>query len=255
MRLCCNKGTHASYRVLLILYLLCTPPGHADEQVIQVACENWPGYCSQEGGVYLDILNAIYAPQGFTLSVSLLPFKRALYQLEHASIDLIPGIYKTPERQKTFIYPRFRLSNSIAVDAYLAGRSQWNTPRRYARVRGYHYGVVQGELIEVEKNQHALHLLHIGRADYFSTDLLELAITLKDMGIPFTDYAYIITSREGLYVAFSNTQRGKQLSMIYDEGIHTLYQSGYLQEMLGAQVRTLFDERTRGEYVRFPEFE
>jgi polar amino acid transport system substrate-binding protein len=251
----CSTAAHSFYRLVLILSLLSPARGHADEQTLQVACDNWPGSCTQTGGVYIDVLKAIYEPHGFTLSVTIAPFKRALYQLEHRQTDLIPGVYQTPERAKIFIYPDYRLSNTIVVEAYLKGRTLWNNPLRYARIRGYEYGDLQGELINVLKNQQAIHLLQAGRADYFSTDLMEMALTLKDMGIPFTDFAYTIRSREGLYVAFSNTPRGKALATIYDQEVRKLYQSGQLQKMLGAPINAIFDERTINEYVHFPEFE
>lgn len=52
-------------RLLLswVLLLLCWP-GRADP--LNVYCDDWPGFCQRDGrGIYLDIVRAIYQPNGY----------------------------------------------------------------------------------------------------------------------------------------------------------------------------------------------
>ena len=46
---------------------------------LYVYCDDWPGFCQPDGrGVYLDIVRAIYQPNGYQVMPRIVPYKRAL---------------------------------------------------------------------------------------------------------------------------------------------------------------------------------
>ena len=80
-------------RLFLFCCLLLIGPVRAD--TLHVYCDDWPGFCQKDGeGVYLDIVRAIYEPEGYVVRPHLVPYKRALAVVSQKAGDMAMGVYR-----------------------------------------------------------------------------------------------------------------------------------------------------------------
>lgn len=111
-------------RLLLswVLLLLCWP-GRADP--LNVYCDDWPGFCQRDGrGIYLDIVRAIYQPNGYEVIPRIVPYKRALAVIAQQGGDMAMGVYR--DEVSGVLQPRYPASaDDLTVLMLKKWQPQW----------------------------------------------------------------------------------------------------------------------------------
>lgn len=114
-------------------------------------------------GIYVDVARIAAARAGIELEFEVVPFRRALYMLEHGDADLMLGPNRTDERQKYMYYfgaalpeePKIIYTGVLDADVKkiedLAGRS-------IGILRGANYGRHVGDISDVRKVEAADYL-------------------------------------------------------------------------------------------------
>ncbi len=215
----------------------------ADEKIdqISIVSESWDKYSNLDGsGLFLDISRAIFEPQGISLEIEYIPYKRALHRLKVQTADAMYGTYSAEKEGKDYlITPRSPIDIEQTVAIYKATDSlNWHGVAtmenlRLAWVRGYDYHenlpIEIKNFTEVTNSEQGLDMLKVGRFDFFLDHAGELYDTIKRIGFKTSDYQSNIVLEENVYMAFANNHKGKKLSEIYDKEFERLKKSGELK--------------------------
>ncbi|MEZ6930756.1 hypothetical protein [Aeromonas sp. S16(2024)] len=216
-------------RPLLLCCLLLVLSVRAD--TIHVYCDDWPGFCHRDGkGVYLDIVRAIYEPQGHVIQPHLVPYKRALAVVSQKGGDMAMGVYRGEVKgAHQPDYPDSADYVSVVMqDRWL---QHWNGEHSLKEqevlwLRGWAFDKfipVTMRWYEIDSHEMALQLLLKGRYRYYLTDG---ALYPKD-GLP-PELAQVFLRWIPTYPIFADTEKGRQLHGLWDPGMRTLIREGTL---------------------------
>ena len=117
-------------RLVLALWLLVVLPAAAD-CVMMVRMDEDPPYLrvlpdGRAGGVNADVVREALKRIGCRADFRALPFSRSLKELEEGTLDIVPDLFRTPEREAYTRYSRTanRVPNRLFVRA--ADRARWS---------------------------------------------------------------------------------------------------------------------------------
>ncbi len=90
----------------------------ANDNLIQLvaAADPWPPYIDEthpSGGVSIEVADAAFRTQGYTVRNEVMPWARALEEVKHARVDLILDAWWSQERSELFIYSRPYMNGPI----------------------------------------------------------------------------------------------------------------------------------------------
>lgn len=218
--------------LLLLCCLLLAGPLRAN--LIHVYCDDWPGFCQADGhGVYLDIVRAIYEPQGYAIHPHLVPYKRALAVVAQQGGDMamggyqgeVPGVHQ-PDYPDSADYVSVVMQNRWLP--HWAGEHSLKE-QDVLWLRGWafdKYIPVPMRWYEIDSHEMALQLLVKGRYRYYLTDG---ALHSKDSLPP--ELAQVFLRWIPTYPIFADTQQGRHLQKLWDPGMITLLRRGTLAEI------------------------
>ncbi len=231
----------AGLSLIALLCLWTNPQASSNPASIHIATESWDLYSNTDGtGLFLDITRAIYEPRGIRIEVDFVPYKRALRLLEQQKADAMYGTYSTEKEGKPFLYtPRMPIDKERTVAIFDQARiGSWSgqaslNNAQLAWVRGYDYHenleVKIDEFAEVVDSEQGLNMLQAGRFDYFLDQSGALQDTISRINFDTGGYRIETVIEENVYMAFANTDKGRQLAEIYDAGLAQLIESGELR--------------------------
>ncbi|WED22563.1 transporter substrate-binding domain-containing protein [Vibrio sp. JC009] len=120
--------------IIFVTVCLCAPLIHAKEKTdfTFAAIENFEpySYLDEQGnpaGIYIDIMDLLFADSGFTYTANIMPFGRAIKFAMSHKVDGIIGIYDTPDRRKQFYYVDSVPLTKFQVTLFARQDSQINT--------------------------------------------------------------------------------------------------------------------------------
>lgn len=121
-----------------------TSPPNMPEQLVVVG-NHAPPYRifldSSSSGLYVDTAKVLAKRLGVSLRFEAVPFKRALFMMEHGQADMMLGPNRTPEREQYMLY----LDASLPAEAkalYVLPQSP--RIRQYEDLKGLHVAVISG---------------------------------------------------------------------------------------------------------------
>ncbi|MCG8619862.1 MAG: transporter substrate-binding domain-containing protein [Desulfobacterales bacterium] len=132
---------------LLSLVLITAVPCHADGKVITAASDPWPPFVDPtqpKEGLSMEIIRAAYATQGYTVTLTYVPWARAEDGVKRGTYDILPPTWKTKERTTYFMYSVPYAVNQLkfimlADDAFEYNGLNSLKGKRVGTVRGYGY--------------------------------------------------------------------------------------------------------------------
>ncbi len=237
------KSRLAGISLVALLCLWTNPQANPDPASISIATESWDLYTNTDGtGLFLDITRAIYQPRGIQVEIEFVPYKRALHLLENRKADAMYGTYSTEKEGKPYLYtPRMPIDKERTVAIFSGARNgSWSGQAslknaQLAWVRGYDYHenleVTVDDFFEVVDSEQGLNMLQAGRFDYFLDHSGALQDTISRVGFDTSAYRIETVIEENVYMAFANTDKGRQLADIYDSGLAQLRESGELRKI------------------------
>ncbi len=206
------------------------------------ATDLWDGYVNNDGtGLLLELFQQLYQPEGYSVSIKVLPWLRIIQGLESGKIDSIIGTYSMKHMrgklQLNFegITPHYPIATSHLIALCNKGinfiqntNSHYPIPNgRYAWIRGYFYD----QLFDIPKQQtvnnteQGVKMVQAKRLDCFIDGDDYISLIANKVNLNVNDYKKKPYAKRNLYPAFVNNKRGVKLASIFDEGMKDAIQN------------------------------
>ena len=251
---------NALSRLLTLTILLTANPLLADKRQVNMVSDPWPPFIEGElgdfarGGIAFTIHQEIFSRiDGVDISVHLIPWKRALREVEQGAYDGIPILLKTPEREAYLKYsdPFLVGRNLVWSVADAQGRVfQWESiddlrGKRIGIVPDYSYGeqfdklFAQGELtpIHAPAVNNLFLMLAKGRID--------LALASESVGYLYAENIEDVvilpaeqpTDADIYHIGISRKSWAVELLPQINRIIYELQAEGYIDQLLRGNER------------------
>ena len=222
----------------LLLFLL---PATASAQTFVLATSDYPPFCSESGGLAMDIIDAALDAVGAKAKYEFLPWKRCEICLEAGECDgTFPYSY-TPERAKKFFFSE-PIFNSDAVFFMLKSKMPRWDYNGIDSLKGYKIACVHGYFYEEQFIKNGLDCHIVPTAKNAFAMLLEgrvdLVIDTKIIGLTLIDS---INKHGRKLIKMSKTpirsgvsyvmmkigvDRGKKLESLFNKGLNLIKENG-----------------------------
>jgi polar amino acid transport system substrate-binding protein len=189
-------------------------------------------------GYYWDLLRSVYEAEGIKLEHSSASFARCLRRVENKEVDAAVAVFKSPERTKKFIYPKFRLNFSSYGLIYLKGTSFngfENVKSKIGIIRGYDFSAWLPSNLYLHKLKNtgqAMKMLELKRLEYHADDIQDVLLTIKKMGGRSEQFIYKKFNTKNLYIIFTKDPRGQNLADKFDTGLRIVFDNGILEKLI-----------------------
>lgn len=211
-------------------------------KTIRIATPAWEKQTNEDGtGLFFDIIRRIYEPEGIKMAFEIVPWKRAenMVALNHADAMLCVAEQNIGD-QLSSRYPIY--ADSVVAIFKKEKAAKWNGQKSLEKMkaiwlRGYdmHKNPGMGELKlnfdEIDSHDQAWKMLKNNRAEVYIETLVDVWEPAKRNGIDMNNYQAETLWTENYYVAFSKSDKSKELIEIYDKKIPEMLQSGELKKL------------------------
>ncbi len=191
-----------AYKAFLLLIVLALPlPAHSEQSLSFVTVENFAPYAwLQDGnptGIDVEIIDDLSQRSGIPVTISLLPAKRLIQMIKTGIAHGGFAAFKTPAREEIadFIETPVHLSTYqifVKKDAEFDFQSTKDLHgKSIGKNRGFHiseeFSKAEADgkihIVEVSKMEQNIEMLNKGRLDVFVGNKLEVAYTLRQLGL------------------------------------------------------------------------
>jgi len=129
-----------------LMLLVAMSPCRAAEPTLRLATLEYPPYIVNDAGgvqgLAVDVVRAVFARMKQPVTISLFPVSRGLHLLQSGEMDGFFSIKKTPEREKSLLFPRQALFRQDYV-FFVRPHSAWNFDGDFRSLSGARIGVVR----------------------------------------------------------------------------------------------------------------
>ena len=214
-------------------------PAHKERanQII-VSCD----FCEEEGFYfYFDIIKAIYEPEGYRIVTRHDTFIRGAALIKEGKVDIIPTVFKLPEREALYTYPKIRFTTEYVSVLYHPDsiiKISDKLTGKVIKMRGYAYDNYiheQANIEEVTRMMQGVKMVLNKRSDFFINPLMDTKTLIDELKekhlIKDDSYQLLIMDELPTYLIFPPSNKGQQLADIYDRNIRKLFRSGKLEQI------------------------
>ncbi|MDO7904064.1 substrate-binding periplasmic protein [Pseudomonas sp. K1(2024)] len=201
---------------------------------VRLVSEEWIDYTNADGsGVAWDVLRKVFEPVGVTVQTESAPYSRAIGLVKRGEADAWVGSYKQEDTDN--LYPRWHfdmdhiyalsLVDKPVPEVATIGRA------RLAWVRGYDFQKYLPDVNnfrEIQRREGILPMLEHDRVDYYIDAQTEVDYVLEHADQPSRFRRSHLTELP-LYLAFTDSERGRALRELFDQRMETLVRSGELK--------------------------
>jgi polar amino acid transport system substrate-binding protein len=223
------------YRIIFAITLCLSIPCTAftAKPIIKVVSEEWTDYTNADkSGTYWDIIRAVYGGS-YQLELTITNWSRALKLVESGKADIVIGSYKKTSHH--FLFPKHHLDieypvyaiydkKTLTVDSVddlagltIAGKKDYNFP---------HFLPHTSHFFGVNEIHNVVKLIRNKRVN--AALAYEYNLQLADPNKAFTHK--VVIPRIPIYLAFTQSDLGRNLSKVYDKRIIELIKSNSLQQ-------------------------
>lgn len=196
-----------------------------------------------EKGAYFDILRAVFDPEGIRITSTIVPYERAVKEVEDDKADFWIASYI--DEVEWAIYPKtpHGADKVVAVSPKDSPASaDWKgleslKDRQLLWIRGYEYDSYIDFPVnfrEIDSMEVALRLLDRQRADYFLDNGEDILDFMKENSIDPAGYVFHDVLTLKLYFGFKDSPRARQIIEIIDARLPGLIASGKIKEIFAA---------------------
>ncbi len=227
---------------LLVLptFVMAAPPSKIKE--IHIITPQWEGQTNKDGtGLFFDIARAVYGPSGISLKFGFSPWKRCQAMVTSGGADAMFCVWQTQARQEKQLIPQYPIYVERTVAVFKkASFISWQgihslDYKRAVWLRGYNYhlhnkfqGIQLASWHEVDSHKNAWRQLNLDRFDVYIDALIDINQYMKTNQVDTALYQKQVLWSDKSYVAFSDTEKSRELIRIYDKQIMVLFESGEL---------------------------
>lgn len=191
---CYNNSMHKPLLTLILLLPLLAVS--ETKPVLVVVSEVWPPYVTGEAelpGFDVEISRHILSAMGYRMDLQLMPWRRALVNVERGEADAILDAFDNPERRQQLHYPSEPLSVSTSslfcyrcahdrtpsLDELVGVQIAVNRGYQYSETFDSHLGP---DRVEVDSFEQGFRLLERGRVDFYAVNERVGQYTLSQLG-------------------------------------------------------------------------
>lgn len=240
---------------LVLAFLICPTFCVTADTLIKVRADDWMPMNGEPSAEYpgflVEILEAVFEPEGLTVDYQLLPWERAIQETRLGKFDCVVGAYKSDVPD--FIFPELPWGMDHALlfvqagdDWKYTGQLSQLKERKLGVVTGYSYGDEFDQFSEDNKGKQIFFVsgqeplkmnikkLKAGRLDTILDGEAAVRWKLKQMGVmDYLEVAGELLPPEPLYLACSPAKFGsKRIVDLADKGMLRLRTSGQLKRIL-----------------------
>ena len=230
---------HIKSFLLGLLLLVASTVLLADPMEIKVVTDEWVGYSSKDGrGLYFDVMDAVFKPLGYKISVQFMPHSRATASVRRGEADVVMGVYAN-------FFPDINYSKYPvefeSVDAAFREETyqQWLQTKSLANLTvAARYGAflddyydVGDKYMELRTQDAMIKMLVSKRIDVALNYVRELKTAIeknKARGIVIHESIFQLPA----YFIFANTPEAQKLKHIFDENMKKIIADGRLKQMV-----------------------
>lgn len=221
--------------------MLLLVPSAADCRItsIIVATENWNDATNPDGsGLYWDILEEIYTPEGIKIRKINTTYDGSVRLLKTKKADALIGSYHNEIADG--LYPKNHFAADVVDVVAKKGRVEnWAGEktlkgRRAGWVKGYAYDnylSVPVVKVEVFNRAAGLRILKNGRIDFYLDAAGDLEDFFKRHQALKQDYDIWFLKNLKLYIVFTKDERGRRLATIFDKRFDALLKTGKINDL------------------------
>ncbi|EKO3659247.1 transporter substrate-binding domain-containing protein [Vibrio metschnikovii] len=171
-------------------------------KTLTAAQDPWPPFVTSEAphGLSIELVSAALETQGYQLEFQIMPWARALAEVQAGNIDLLPATWFTEQRTSVLAYSDHYLYNQIKFITLPTNAFEYSgldslAGKRVGTVRGYGYGddflnstlFNRSEANDLISN---LRRLEAGRIDVTLEDELVARSLMSDNGLDANNYRF-----------------------------------------------------------------
>lgn len=217
-----------------------------DIKQISVVSDEWINYTNKDGsGAYWEVVKAVFEPLNITVNTRIMPWVRADLTVKNQQADALLGSYYQGDQLDSLTFPKWHIGIEDPIialyktnnDIHLqANNLQSLKNKRIIWVRGYEFDKTLFNGITINKHvitkpKQALIMLDLNRADVLIDYEHDIRLAAQEANINLDTQYKMQAIKKGnkLYLAFSNTPRGKHLSKIFDQQMESLASTGVIE--------------------------
>lgn len=209
----------------------------AEIKNIVAVSEEWENGTNADGsGFYWELLDLVYGKDGISVEKRVMPYERAVNMVKSDKADLWVGSYA--EEEEFALYPSHEMDADIVVAVFKKGHLDISKGesgiegKRVGWIRGYDYDSylkVPVEANELKNRAGGIKMVASDRLDAFLDAKTEIELEIKNSNIDTSNLDIAELLKLKLFMAFSNTEKGKELAKIWDARLQELHESGELK--------------------------
>ena len=206
---------------------------------IVLASEEWTDATNKDGtGLYWDIFRAVYEPAGVKVNFIIRSYEGSINLVKTAKADAVVVSYENEIPGMLYSKDAFDADSIVAL--FKKGAVAWKGKeslqgKTVANVKGYSIAKYLGVPVqekEFDTRENILQILDKGRVDFYLENEDDLDEALEAGIVDKNNFQKEPVMELGLYLAFPDTDKGKALKAIFDEGFAKLEASGELKKLL-----------------------
>ena len=246
-------------RLLSLLSLslcLTTGPTFAADNIkrIVIASESWETGTNPDGtGSFFDMIREVYALDEIEMEYRIVPYERSIDLTRKQEVDAWVASYF--EEEDFALFPKWHFDADLVTAVFK--RNRFPTFKDAKSLEGLTVGWIRGydydEYIDTPMKIHvvnnrasAFRMLARNRLDVFIDASVDIDIALQDeenvvdWEFNRSEYAFQEILQLKLYLAFSDTDRSRQLIKIWDRNFERLLKSG--------RIKAIYEKYNRPTY-------
>lgn len=246
--------------VCFAIALFASATAGSEPRVVELVCDPWPPYVMGEMGgeatvgAGVDVMRAIFDRlNNVELYIGLMPWKRALREVERGNKDGIAILLKTPEREEYMLYSDVVFTSHNAVWFTESGFPNGFDWRDYADLQRYKIGVIRGHsyggdldqiiaaktfrVTQLSSAEQLFAMLDKGRIDLAIADRLVGGALIKQYARQGMQFQFVAADRpaatEVYHISLSRQSAHRDLLPAINQAIAELRDEGVIQTLVG----------------------
>lgn len=228
---------HLASHFLLSLFFLNSYLSASEIKTVLAVSEYFENATNRDGsGFYWELIRKVYGQENIQLRYEIVPYQRAVMVTRNLAADFWVASY---DREQDFaIYPKYAFDVDDVSALYRTDISPKKANinalvhKKVAWIRGYAYDKyirMPMQKVLLNKRSSVLKMLQSQRIDFFLDDHTEMQNAFSEEELRGADLTHSPLLKLKLYLAFQNSERGRELAEIWDKNLLKLHQNGRLK--------------------------